>query len=388
MSDGEGLTHAFTSIYGGAPSFLARAPGRVNLIGEHTDYNDGWVFPAAIDYDVTIVGRPRDDRRVRLRSLLFVQQSEFSLDALGKARRFRWTNYVRGVASVLLSEGRRLKGMDAVVSGTVPLSSGLSSSAAFEVAACLAFEAVSGFSLEPVDRALLCQRAEREFVGVQCGIMDQFISALGVQDHALLIDTRSLGFEPVPLPASGLSIVIGNTNKQRGLVDSEYNKRRAECGAAVALLERSYPEVRALRDVSEEMLEARRRDMDPVVYRRARHVVTENGRVLKSVEALKRGDIERFGRLMNESHDSLRDDYEVSCSELDVMVDAARGIPGVYGSRMTGAGFGGCTVSIVSSEQVGQFRERVGQTYKQAANRQATFYVCRASAGAHRLSLG
>jgi galactokinase len=382
MNDAEGVARAFSAIYGSGPSFVARAPGRVNLIGEHTDYNDGFVFPVAISHDVTIAGRARNDRRVRLRSALYGQHSEFSLDALSRARRSRWTNYVRGVADILQQEGFGLCGMDAIVTGTVPLSSGLSSSAAFEVAACLALERVSGFELPPVKRALLCQRAEREFVGVQCGIMDQFISALGRADHALFIDTRSLEHEDVPLPATGVSIVIGNTNRQRGLVDSEYNRRREECEAAVEALRPARPGIRALRDVALCELEAARADLPPVVFRRARHVITENERVMRSVPALKAGDVALFGQLMNESHDSLRDDYEVSCPELDAMVSAARRAPGVYGSRMTGAGFGGCTVSLVASNAVGAFQGEVGAAYASATQRQATFYVCKASQGA------
>jgi len=378
-----GVARAFGAVVGREPSFVARAPGRVNLIGEHTDYNDGYVFPAAINFEVTIAGRARDDRRVRLRSALYGQQSEFGLDSLGKARRVRWTNYVRGVASILQEEGFGLRGMDALVAGTVPLSSGLSSSAAFEVAASLAFEAAGDFSLSPVRRALLCQRAEREFVGVQCGIMDQFISALGRADHALFIDTRSLDHEDVPLPSTGVAIVIGNTNKQRGLVDSEYNRRREECEAAVEALRRGRPEIRALRDVvSLAELQAHRAELPSVVFRRAKHVVSENERVLTSVAALRSGDVRLFGQLMNESHDSLRDDYEVSCPELDAMVDAARRVHGVYGSRMTGAGFGGCTVSLVDADAVADFERDVGAAYTSATQRRATFYVCRASQGA------
>ena len=379
------IVSEFGAVFGYSPAFVVRAPGRVNLIGEHTDYNDGYVFPAAIDYDVRIAGRPRDDGCVRLWSALFHRRARFTLGMEGRPRRPSWSSYIRGVAVILASEGYLLKGMDAVVSGTVPLSSGLSSSAALEVASCVAFEAAGGFSIEPRRRALLCQRAEREYVGVQCGIMDQFISALGRADHALMIDTRSLEYRPVPLPSSGVSIVIGNTNKPRGLVDSAYNERRAQCETGVAELRRFLPDITALRDVTPQDLDAHGRLLDPIVFRRCRHVVRENERVLESVEALEAGDMARFGRLMDASHDSLRDDYEVSCKELDTMVDAARSVAGVYGSRMTGAGFGGCTVSLVEDEAVERFRVTVADDYRQKTGREATFYVCRASAGAERL---
>ncbi|NLI01052.1 MAG: galactokinase [Chthonomonadales bacterium] len=385
MTDLSDLQASFEHAFGSRPTFVVRAPGRVNLIGEHTDYNDGFVFPAAIDYDVRIAGRPRDDGEVRLWSALFGRRARFMLGSGRRSRRGGWSNYVRGVGVILASEGYPLRGMDAVVTGTVPLSSGLSSSAALEVASCLAYEVAGDFSIEPKRRALLCQRAEREYVGVQCGIMDQFISSLGRADHALMIDTRSLDYRPVPLPSSGVSIVIGNTNKPRGLVDSAYNERRAQCEEGVALLQDALPGIRALRDVAPSDLERHAAELDPVVLRRCRHVVLENERVLDSVRALEAGDLDRFGLLMNESHDSLRDDYEVSCAELDAMVEAARGVEGVYGSRMTGAGFGGCTVSLVADSAVEEFQSAVGAEYRRRTGREATFYVCRASAGAERL---
>ncbi len=385
----EDIRNEFATVYGSPPTFVVRAPGRVNLIGEHTDYNDGFVFPAAIDYDVRIAGRPRDDGEVRLWSALLRRRAGYRLGAPRRSRRDRrpaWSDYVRGVGVILASEGCALRGMDAVVTGTVPLSSGLSSSAALEVASCLAFEAAGGFAIEPKRRALLCQRAEREFVGVQCGIMDQFISALGRADHALMIDTRSLDYRPVPLPSSGVSIVIGNTNKPRGLGDTAYNERRAQCESGVKTLQRALPGIKALRDVTPQDLEAHGALLDPLVLRRCRHVVGENDRVLRSVEALEARDMARFGRLMNESHESLRHDYEVSCEELDVMAEAARMVEGVYGARMTGAGFGGCTVSLVADEAVERFKVTVGERYRQGTGREATFYVCRASGGAERLT--
>jgi galactokinase len=386
MTDIADLRTSFAAIFGASPEFIVRAPGRVNLIGEHTDYNDGYVFPAAIDYDIRIAGRPRDDGQIRLWSTVFAQRAHFEVGTTRHSKRAPWSNYVRGVGMILASEDYPLCGMDALVTGTVPRSSGLSSSAALEVASCLAFEASGGFSIEPKRRALLCQRAEREFVGVQCGIMDQFISALGRAHHALFIDTRTLAYSAVPLPDSGVSIVIGNTNKPRGLVDSEYNRRREQCEEGVRLLSARLKGIRALRDVTRDELEANRSLLDDVIFRRCRHVVTENERVLASVKALQDGDLPEFGRLMNASHDSLRDDYQVSCKELDVMVEAARSVPGVLGSRMTGAGFGGCTVSLVADEAVEGSMEIVGEEYRKRAHREAAFYVCRAAAGAERLA--
>src|SRR5687768_8011505 len=385
LTDLHSLKVRFRELYGVDSEFSIRAPGRVNLIGEHTDYNDGFVFPAAIDFDVAIVGSRRSDRQVRLFSELFAESTTFSLDDLRPARDASWSNYIRGVATILRKEGRELSGMNAVVSGTVPIGSGLSSSAAIEVASCLAFEAAGGFVVDPVDRALIGQRAEREFVGVQVGIMDQFISALGKADHALFIDTRSLEYEAAPLPDKGVTVLVADTNKQRGLVDSEYNRRREECEEAVRILSQRIPNILALRDVSIEDFDRHGKDLPELIWKRAHHVITENQRVLDSVQALKRNDIYRFGRLMNASHDSLRDDYQVSCKELDVMVSLAREVDGVYGSRMTGAGFGGCTVSLVSDSAVASFDEYVGRKYRESTGLQATFYVCRASDGARRV---
>lgn len=379
------IDRKYSEWFGGPAEFVVRAPGRVNLIGEHTDYNDGFVFPAAIDFDIRMAGSPRPDGQVRAYSATFDQMSTFSLAKIEPSKDEPWSNYIRGVAQILQAEGHTLRGMNVVVEGTVPISSGLSSSAAMEIASCLAFEAAGDFEIDPVKRALIGQRAEREFVGVQVGIMDQFVSANGRAHHALLLDTRSLQYELVPLPEEGIDIVVGDTNKQRGLVDSEYNNRRSECEQAVTILKRFYPQVAALRDVGPQQLAEHAADLPNVVYRRARHVITENARVNQSVGALKDGDVQQFGVLMNASHDSLRDDYEVSCLELDVMVEAARKVEGVFGARMTGAGFGGCTVSLVRSENVDEFRQAVGREYKDRTGLDATFYICHASDGAARL---
>ena len=379
------LSSRFRELYGVGTGFGVRAPGRVNLIGEHTDYNDGFVFPAAIDFDVAIVGAPRDDGQVRVYSEQYAESATFSLDDIRKSG--DWADYLRGVARILQQEGRNLRGFNAVISGTVPIGSGLSSSAATEVASCLAFEGAGGFEVSPHQRALIGQRAEREFVGVNVGIMDQFVSALGRANHALLIDTRTLEHESVPLPESGISILIANTNKPRELVGSAYNRRRAECEEAVRLLSGALHGIRALRDVTPDQLLQNESELPEPIRRRARHVVLENQRVLDGVAALKRQDVVEFGRLMNASHDSLRDGYEVSCRELDVMVDLARQVDGVYGSRMTGAGFGGCTVTLVADSAVEAFRNHVGPGYHDATGLEADFYVCQASDGAGRVEI-
>lgn len=381
------LERTFTELFGAAPEHVVRAPGRVNLIGEHTDYNDGFVFPAAIDREVLIATTPRRDRQVRAYALNFNQSSTFSLDDIRPATesRERWSNYLRGIAFLFAQEGLPMHGMNCVILGNVPLGSGLSSSAAMLVAGGLAFAVTAGVEIEPVDLALLAQRAEREFVGVNVGIMDQFISAMGQKDHALLIDTRSLRYEAVPLPGPGVSIVIADTNKKRGLVDSEYNTRRAECEEAVRLLQRFLPDIKALRDVSVEAFEKYASELPEVIRKRARHVVTEDARTLAGVAALKAGNVARFGQLMYASHESLRDDYEVSCKELDVLVEAARAVEGVYGSRMTGAGFGGCTVSLVQDSAVEAFQREVPPRYRQATGLSATIYVTTAAQGAQQL---
>jgi galactokinase len=291
------------------------------------------------------------------------------------------------VAFFLRERGFELPGMNAVISGDIPVGSGLSSSAAVEVAAAYAWQVLSGFSLSRVEMALLCQQAENEFVGIKCGIMDQFISALGQRDHALLIDCRTLEHRLVKLGSGEGSssplatVVVCDTMKRRGLVDSEYNARRQECEEGVRLLQQHLPGIKALRDVSPAQFERYQGDLPEVVRRRCRHVIYENQRVLQSVEALEEGDLATFGRLMNESHVSLRDDYQVSCRELDVMVEAAWQIERVYGSRLTGAGFGGCTVSLVDGEAVERFRARVAAKYQAATGVEPQIYVCAVEGG-------
>jgi len=372
-------TAAFERAFAARPSLLVAAPGRVNLIGEHTDYNDGYVLPAAIDRHVVIAAAPRTDRQVRLYALDFRGASEFSVDDVRFDQDQRWSNYPRGVAWALQQAGYKLIGCELCITGDVPIGAGLSSSAAIEVATAYAFQVMGELALDGVKRALLCQKAENEFVGMRCGIMDQYIISLGKRGHALLIDCRSLEYRLVPVPA-GCSLIICDTKKRRGLVDSEYNTRRRECEAGAKALG-----LRALRDITPQDFLARQEILDEVTRKRCRHVVTENQRVLDAVQALEAGDLAQFGRLMNASHLSLRDDYEVSCPELDAMVEAAWAQAGVLGARMTGAGFGGCTVSLVLNEAVESFQRDVAQRYTQATGLVPEIYVCAAEEGVQRL---
>ncbi len=376
----ERTLQAFTARYGARPSRWVTAPGRVNLIGEHTDYNEGFVLPAAIDRHVVLAIRPRADRTVNLFAADFDEGASFDLDDIQFDTRQRWSNYERGVAWALQNAGHTLAGMDVALSSDVPVGSGLSSSAALEVATTCAFQVLCGLEIDGVQRALLCQKAENEFVGMRCGIMDQYISALGQRDHALMIDCRSLGYELVPIPA-GVSIIVCDTKVQRGLVDSEYNTRRQECETGARLLG-----VRALRDVTPDMFEKRAAELPETTRRRCRHVVYEDQRVLDSVAALRRGDLAAFGELMYRSHVSLRDDYQVSCKQLDIMVEAARRVDGVLGARMTGAGFGGCTVNLVKTEAAESFKRQVAADYMEATNLHPAIYVCAAEDGARVLS--
>ena len=375
------IVEQFQRLVGSSPEVVARAPGRVNLIGEHTDYNDGFVLPAAIDRYIEFAGRRRADRRVRVYSLDFQDQVEFSLDALEKDPAHSWSNYLRGVSKFLEEDGHRLTGADIVFGGDVPREAGLSSSAAVEVAAATFWNKLLKLELDPVYVIKLARRAENEFVGVPCGIMDQFISALGRQDHALFLDCRDLVYRHVPLRDT-VKIVVCNSGVKRALAQSEYEVRLKQCRQAVAQIASTGLAVKSLRDVEPADLETARPALTEILLRRARHIVTENQRTLEAVKVLGDGDLERFGELMNASHESLRDDYEVSSKELDTLVELARKQPGVLGARMTGAGFGGCTVNLVLADAAEAFVKNVRQGYQGALGLQGDIYVCRASDGA------
>jgi galactokinase len=373
---GEALIEdAFTRRFGRPPRFVARAPGRVNLIGEHTDYNDGFVLPMAIDRATWIALGPRDDRRVRLRSVLFDEEVEIDLDHLVRGGP-GWAEYVKGVAWALLDSRQALRGWDGVVAGDVPLGAGLSSSASFELCAARAFAAASGLEWDAKTMAVRAQRAENEWVGMKCGIMDQLVSAAAEEGSALLIDCRSLETTPVPLPED-VAVVVLDTSTRRGLVESAYNERRAQCEAAARILD-----LPALRDVALARLIAGAVRLDGTTLRRARHVVTENERTLRAVEALRRGDVPALGEILDASHESLRDDFEVSSPALDAIVSCARQHPACYGARMTGAGFGGCAVALVRAGQTEPFLTRVLADYEAATGFVPRGYVCRPSAGA------
>lgn len=375
------IEDAFKNVFSATPEVVVRAPGRVNLIGEHTDYNDGFVLPAAIDRAIAFAGSRRADRQVRVHSLDFNDFTEFSLDANEKDSHHTWSNYLRGVSKFLEEDGHRLAGADLVFGGDVPREAGLSSSAAVEVGAATFWKKLLKLELDPVYIVKLSRRAENEFVGVPCGIMDQFISALGRQDHALFLDCRDLSYRHVPLRGD-VKIVVCNSGVKRALAQSEYEVRLKQCRQAVAQIASTGLAVNSLRDVEPADLETAAPALSELLLRRARHVVTENQRVLDAVEVLESGELERFGELMNASHESLRDDYEVSSQELDTLVELAWKQPGVLGARMTGAGFGGCTVNLVRAEVAEPFAAAVRKGYRHALGLHAETYICRASDGA------
>ena len=365
----------FVARFREPPRWIVRAPGRVNLIGEHTDYNDGFVLPLAIDRAVWIALRPRDDRRVVVHSIDYDQTREFSLDSL-RQENSGWVEYLKGTAWSLQDAGRQLTGWEGVLAGDVPLGAGLSSSAALEMATARAFAAAGNLAWDPAAMAKLGQRAENQWVGVSCGIMDQLISAAGRAGHALLIDCRSLVTEAVPFPP-GVAVVVLDTSTRRGLVDSAYNERRAQCEAAA-----KYFQVSALRDVTIERFRHTAAGLDAVTWRRARHVIAENDRTLQAAAAMRRGDAAELGRLMNQSHESLRDDYEVSNEALDAMAASAEAHPACYGARMTGAGFGGCAVALIRAEAAEDFVARTAAEYGERTGHTPAVYVCQAANGA------
>ena len=369
----------FKGEFGEAPTRIVRAPGRVNLIGEHTDYNDGFVFPLAIDRATFIALRPRADNTVFAISLDMDDRREFALDDLRRPAEVDWIDYLIGVAWALRERGYAPRGWEGVVSGDVPIGSGLSSSAALELVTARAFFCVSDFEWDAAEMALACQAAENDWLGVKCGIMDQMISAAGVQNRALLIDCRSLETYSAPLPA-GTAVVILDTGTRRGLVDSKYNERREQCEAAA----RHFSLI-ALRDIDAATFKRRASELNPLTRRRARHVITENERTLEAREAMNAGDAEALGQLMIASHLSLRDDFEVSSPALDAIVDCANADEACYGARMTGAGFGGCAVALVNAEGAESFVERVSASYAKATGNQPTLYITEASRGAETI---
>jgi galactokinase len=375
------LRRAFVERYG-RESRLFRAPGRVNLIGEHTDYNGGYVLPMAIECETVVAAAPREDMRVRVYSLNLEEAAEFDLEHPGEPRRGLWLDYVEGVAQALISRGERLRGADLSILSDVPPGAGLSSSAALEVSTGLALLSIAGREVDRVALALAGQQAEHTYVGTMCGIMDQFVAALGRKGHALLIDCRTQQTTPVPLDTREVAIAICDTRVRHELSSSEYNTRRAECERGVELLRRYLPGIAQLRDVSVEDFERYESFLPEPIRRRCRHVVTEDERTLLAADALSRGDLVEMGRLINNSHVSLRDDFEVSCAELDAMVEVALACEGVLGSRMTGGGFGGSTVSLARRDSLERFRREVAAGYERRTGLAANIYVSEAGGGA------
>ncbi|AMO58554.1 galactokinase [Endozoicomonas montiporae] len=373
------LTALFEKTFGAQPELFYQAPGRVNLIGEHTDYNDGFVLPCAIDYQAIIAATPRDDQKIVVTAAAFDgQTTEFELALpIESSENASWSNYVRGVATALLERGLELKGANMAIIGNVPQGAGLSSSACLEVCAGLALTRMAGHDVSLKDLALIGQEAENQFVGVNCGIMDQMVSARGEEGHAMLLDCRSLDTRSVAIP-EGAAVVIINSNKQRGLVDSEYNTRRQQCEAVAR-----HFEVKALRDISVDMLEARKDELDEVAYRRALHVVTEDVRTLEAAEVMPKGDLRRMGELMAASHASMRDDFEITVPEIDAIVDIVKAVIGDEGGvRMTGGGFGGCVVALAPESKIEAIKQAIDSHYKTMTGLVADIYVCKASQGA------
>lgn len=377
------MQQRFRELFG-AEARLYRAPGRVNLIGEHTDYNDGFVMPVAIDFSTWVAAAPRSDRLLVIHSENFSERIEFDLDEPAPHARHHWSDYACGVAAILEQGGYRLRGANLLIRGDVPIGAGLSSSAAIEVATGYALLDTSDHPIDHVELAKLCQRTENDFVGLRCGIMDQFVSCCGRRGHALLLDCRSLEYRLLPMPED-VRLVICNTMVKHRLASGEYNQRRDECEAGVRHLQQFLPQIKALRDVSLSELQQHGQALPEVIYRRCHHVISENDRVLAAATALEQGDFTAFGRLMNESHQSLRDDYAVSCDELDLMVRLASEIEGVYGARMTGGGFGGCTINFVRADQVNEFVQIVSSGYQRATGHTPEIYVCSAAEGAERV---
>lgn len=371
---------------------IFKSPGRVNLIGEHTDYNGGFVFPAALTMDTTVLARPRNDRQINLIATDLKQMVRANLDELDKWKHLRWGNYQLGVADELQKAGYKLCGCDLMYDDKVPLGSGLSSSAAIEIATAVALVALGDSyhgikrEIDMVDLAKIAQKAEHNYIGVKCGIMDQFASAMGKKNMAIFLDCRDLTWEMVPLVMKGYKLVIANTNIKRSLGSEKYNERRSECEKGLEQLRHIFPDASYLRDISvDNFLTYQEKISDETIRKRVAHVVYENERVIKALEALKKDRLEEFGELMNASHDSLRDLYEVTGVELDTLVEQARKVEGVLGSRMTGAGFGGCTVSLVREDKVQEFIERVGKAYNKVIGHDASFYITEAGDGGREI---
>jgi galactokinase len=382
------MVEKFIKIYGGESSTVSQyfAPGRVNLIGEHIDYNGGFVFPCALDFGTYAVARKRNDSTVRFATLNFDLRVEVDVNDISYLEEHNWTNYPKGIIKEFLNKGYKIGGFDILYYGNIPNGSGLSSSASLEVLTAVVLNDLFDCQEDMIEMVKMSQKAENQFVGVNCGIMDQFACGMGKTNHAILLDCETLDYKYTPLKLDGYKIVIGNTKKRRGLADSKYNERRSECQYALECLQKEL-DINNLCDLDMDTFDKYKNLIDNDIARdRAKHAVAENVRVKKAVEALGVGDIITFGKLMNESHDSLRDLYEVTGIELDTMVEEARKIEGTIGARMTGAGFGGCTVSIVKEESVDSFIEEVGKKYEARVNLKPEFYVANVGNGPGKIN--
>ncbi|MFI5253356.1 MAG: galactokinase [Bacteroidota bacterium] len=371
----------YRQVYGTPPDIVVSAPGRVNLIGEHTDYNDGFVLPVAIDRNIFIAAGRRKDPLLNLHSVDLLSSGIYPLESLHYDRDKRWTNYPAGVAKILQSKNHTISGANFCIRGNIPIGAGLSSSAAFCVGSAIIFSTLNELHLSPREIITIAQQAEMDFVGIQCGIMDQFIAVMGKKNKALFLDCLSLNFEQVQFP-SNVSLIICDIGSRRELANSAYNQRHAECEDAVRQLTKRYPDLTSLRDITIEQFRAVESMLSPVARKRALHVISENDRVVQSVVELKKNNLEEFGRLMIESHRSLKENYEVSSKELDAFVDIAITSKGVWGARMTGAGFGGSAICIVNNEMVDELVNRLRAEYPKRAGRSLTVYISTIEDGA------
>lgn len=383
------LKQEFIKVFGGNEDDirLFASPGRVNLIGEHTDYSGGFVFPAALTFCTTVAARVRDDNKIRMKATDLPEIVEGTTDTLENFKDLKWGNYQFGVFTELKKAGYNIVGADMLFHDTTPHGAGLSSSAAIEVSSAIAMAALGGATdIDSIEMAKLSQLAEHNYVGVKCGIMDQFASAMGKKNHAIFLDCKTLDYQLVPINIDGYKLVLSNTNKKHSLGASKYNERRHECEAGFEILKKELPSATCLGDITpEEYYRVKDAIKDETVERRVRHVVEEDARVKKSIEVLTAGDLVTFGKLMTASHESLRDLYEVSCDELDILADEALKVDGVLGSRMTGAGFGGCTVSLVKDDAVDTFIDRLGKIYLDKVGYEASFYITEIGDGGREL---
>ena len=385
MIDPAGMRALFQQQFGPSPLRFFWAPGRVNLIGEHTDYNKGYVLPMALNRGTLVAASARADKTIRAHSVNLKRTAEFDLVHPEPTRKGSWTDYVNGVASILERNVGGLTGADLVIQSDIPIGAGLSSSAALELSTGLALASLAGLEITPLALARAAQQAEHEYAGIQCGIMDQYVAAFGRRGAALLIDCRSLQSEVIPLALDAYQIIVCDSHVMHALAASEYNHRRSECEQGLSLLQSALPDIDSLRDVSVDQLNAQMGLLPEPLNRRCRHVCTENERTVAAAEALKNSDVAEMGRLMTESHISLRDDYQVSCAELDLLVDAALKVEGVLGARMTGGGFGGCTVNLVHRDSVEMFESIVERDYKAATGKAPSIFHFEAEDGAREL---